>query len=240
MPVIDAGQRLFGENRVQEAKAKWPPLKERHPDLALHLIGTLQSNKAKEAIALFDAIHSVDRPNLCAALAKEIDKQRRRPILFVEVNTGGEPQKSGVLPEDTDAFLRAYRRNLWVADRGPYVHPATYRSAGPAFRLDGQDRAPEWTRVSVDGHERRFPHRDPFRRDPCPGRQRHIRRARPYAITIRVRTPSRRNSARKRDAGSATHPAVGRKPGRATCTNTALPRPVIRGRVLWSSSMMKS
>src|SRR4051794_27403463 len=89
-PVIAAGQRVFGENRVQEAKAKWPALREAHPGLELHLIGPLQSNKAKEAVALFDAIHSVDRPSLCAALAQEIARQNRAPLLFVEVNTGGE------------------------------------------------------------------------------------------------------------------------------------------------------
>ena len=98
--MIAAGQRVFGENRVQEAKAKWPALKARHPGIELHLVGPLQSNKAKEAVALFDAIHSVDRPSLAEALAKEIAKQGRAPTLFVEVNTGAEPQKAGVLPED--------------------------------------------------------------------------------------------------------------------------------------------
>src|SRR5690349_17363516 len=112
-PVIEVGHRVFGENRVQEAKTKWPALREkhavRHEKLALHLIGPLQSNKAKEAVALFDAIHSVDRDSLCKALAKEIEKQGRKPRLFVEVNTGAEPQKAGVLPEQTDAFLRTCR-----------------------------------------------------------------------------------------------------------------------------------
>jgi pyridoxal phosphate enzyme (YggS family) len=135
VPVIDAGQRVFGENRVQEAKAKWPPLKERHPDLALHLIGTLQSNKAKEAVALFDAIHSVDRPNLCAALAKEIDKQKRRPILLVEVNTGGESQKSGVLPEDTDAFLRACHETYGLRIEGLMCIPPHTEAPAPHFAL---------------------------------------------------------------------------------------------------------
>src|SRR5579885_3691159 len=92
-PVIGAGQRAFGENRVQEAKAKWPPLMARHPGLELHLVGALQSNKAKEAVALFDAIHSLDCDSLAAALAKEIARQGRRPLLFVELNTGAEPQK---------------------------------------------------------------------------------------------------------------------------------------------------
>src|SRR6516225_4014410 len=96
-PVIAAGQRVFGENRVQEAKAKWPALKQSHSGIELHLVGSLQSNKAKEAVALFDAIHSVDRPSLAEALAKEIARQGRTPTLFVEVNTGAEPQKAGVL-----------------------------------------------------------------------------------------------------------------------------------------------
>src|SRR5215472_8315093 len=106
-PVIAASQRVFGENRVQEAKTKWPALKQRHGGIELHLVGSLQSNKAKEAVALFDAIHSVDRPSLAEALAKEIARQDRTPTLFVEVNTGAEPQKAGVLPEETDAFLKA-------------------------------------------------------------------------------------------------------------------------------------
>src|SRR3954463_10986684 len=97
-PVIAAGQRVFGENRVQEAKAKWPPLRARHPGLELHLIGPLQSNKARDAVALFDAIHTIDRPSIAEAVAKEIAKQNRRPLLFVEINTGAEPQKAGVLP----------------------------------------------------------------------------------------------------------------------------------------------
>src|SRR5580704_3169832 len=104
-PVIAAGQRAFGENRVQEAKAKWPPLMARHEGLALHLVGTLQSNKAREAVALFDAIHSVDRASLAQALGKEIARQERNPLLFVEINTGAEPQKAGVLPQDADDFL---------------------------------------------------------------------------------------------------------------------------------------
>ena len=108
-PVIAAGQKTFGENRVQESKAKWPAIRERHPDLALHLIGPLQSNKAKEALVLFDAIHSVDRPSICEALAKEIQKAGKQPLLFVQVNTGAEPQKAGVLPENADAFIKECR-----------------------------------------------------------------------------------------------------------------------------------
>jgi pyridoxal phosphate enzyme (YggS family) len=134
-PVIAAGQRVFGENRVQEAKAKWPPLKERHGGIELHLVGALQSNKAKDAVALFDAIHSLDRPSLAEALAKEISKQGRRPTLFVEVNTGGEPQKSGVLPQETDAFVKACRENYGLHIAGLMCLPPTDEPPAPHFAL---------------------------------------------------------------------------------------------------------
>jgi PLP dependent protein len=134
-PVIAAGQRVFGENRVQEAKAKWPALQARHPGIELHLVGPLQSNKAKEAVVLFDAIHSVDRPSLAAALAKEIAKQGRVPTLFVEVNTGAEPQKSGVLPEDADAFLRACRETYGLTIAGLMCLPPADEAPAPHFAL---------------------------------------------------------------------------------------------------------
>ncbi len=134
-PVIAAGQRVFGENRVQEAKTKWPDLKAAHPDIDLHLIGPLQSNKAKEAVALFDAIHTVDRPSLCEALAKEIVRQNRRPILFVEINTGAEPQKAGVLPENADAFLRACREDYGLAVSGLMCIPPVDEAPAPHFAL---------------------------------------------------------------------------------------------------------
>ncbi|HZD89742.1 MAG TPA: YggS family pyridoxal phosphate-dependent enzyme [Pseudolabrys sp.] len=134
-PVIAAGQRVFGENRVQEAKAKWPPLMDMHPGLSLHLIGPLQSNKAKEAVALFDAIHSVDRPSLCAALAKEIDRQGRKPQLFVEINTGAEPQKAGVLPADADLFLTACRDTYGLEIGGLMCIPPLEEAPGPHFAL---------------------------------------------------------------------------------------------------------
>ena len=134
-PVIAAGQRVFGENRVQEAKVKWPPLMAKHPGLSLHLIGPLQSNKAKEAVALFDAIHSVDRPSLCEALAKEIAKQSRRPLLFVEINTGAEPQKSGVLPQDADAFLGQCRDKYGLNISGLMCIPPLEEAPGPHFAL---------------------------------------------------------------------------------------------------------
>ena len=134
-PVIDAGQRVFGENRVQEAKAKWPPLLSKHESVELHLIGSLQSNKAKEAVALFDAIHSVDRVSLCEALGKEISKQQRQPVLFVEVNTGAEPQKAGVLPQDADAFLVACRDKFGLKISGLMCIPPLDEAPGPHFAL---------------------------------------------------------------------------------------------------------
>jgi PLP dependent protein len=134
-PVIAAGQRVFGENRVQEAKAKWPPLKERHGGIELHLVGALQSNKAKDAVALFDTIHSLDRPSLAEALAKEISKQGRRPTLFVEVNTGGEAQKSGVLPEETDAFVKACRERYGLQVAGLMCLPPADEPPAPHFAL---------------------------------------------------------------------------------------------------------
>ena len=134
-PVLAAGQRVFGENRVQEAKAKWPALMERHPGIALHLIGPLQSNKAKEAVALFDAIHSVDRESLCDALAKEIAKQGRHPTLFVEINTGAEPQKAGVLPQHADAFLAACRDKYGLTISGLMCIPPLEEAPGPHFAL---------------------------------------------------------------------------------------------------------
>jgi pyridoxal phosphate enzyme (YggS family) len=137
-PVIAAGHTIFGENRVQEAKAKWPALQQRHPGLELHLVGSLQSNKAKEAVALFDAIHSVDRPSLCEALAKEIAKQRRRPTLFAEVNTGAEPQKAGVLPEDVDGFLKACRDSYGLVIAGLMCIPPADEPPAPHFALTGK------------------------------------------------------------------------------------------------------
>jgi len=137
-PVIAAGQRVFGENRVQEAKAKWPPLVARRDDLELHLVGSLQSNKARDAVALFDAIHSVDRGSLAEALGKEIARQGRRPLLFVEVNTGGESQKSGVLPQDADSFLAACRDRYGLAISGLMSIPPVDEAPAPHFALTAQ------------------------------------------------------------------------------------------------------
>ncbi|MFV1918617.1 YggS family pyridoxal phosphate-dependent enzyme [Sphingomonas sp. MJ1 (PH-R8)] len=108
-PLIAAGQRVFGENRVQEAQAKWPALREGTPDIELHLVGQLQSNKADDAVALFDAIHSLDRPSLVAALAKAMDRHDRRPACFVQVDIGDEPQKGGVAVSELPALLAEAR-----------------------------------------------------------------------------------------------------------------------------------
>jgi pyridoxal phosphate enzyme (YggS family) len=134
-PVLAAGQKVFGENRVQEAQGKWPALRAEYPGVELHLIGPLQSNKAREAVALFDAVHSVDRPSLCAALAKEIERQGRSPLLFVEINTGAEPQKAGVLPEDADDFLRGCRETYGLTVRGLMCIPPFEEPPGPHFAL---------------------------------------------------------------------------------------------------------
>jgi PLP dependent protein len=134
-PLLEAGQRVFGENRVQEARAKWPALITSCPGIGLHLIGPLQSNKAKEAVALFDAIHSVDRPSICEALAKEIDSQKRRPELFVQLNTGEEPQKAGVAPADADAFIAGCREKYGLSITGLMCIPPVNDAPAPHFAL---------------------------------------------------------------------------------------------------------
>ncbi len=135
IPVIEAGQRVFGENRVQEAKSKWPSLMSAYPGLALHLIGPLQSNKAREAVALFDAIHSVDRPSVCQALAKEIESQGRRPELFVQLNTGEEPQKAGIAPAEADAFIASCRDKYGLTISGLMCIPPLNDAPAPHFAL---------------------------------------------------------------------------------------------------------
>lgn len=117
-PVIEAGQRIFGENRVQEAERKWPLLRAEFPDVKLHLIGPLQSNKAKEAVAFFDAIHTIDREKIARVIADEMAKQGRSLDLFVQVNTGEEPQKAGIMPRDARAFVTFCRDDLKVDIKG--------------------------------------------------------------------------------------------------------------------------
>ena len=133
--VLAAGQRVFGENRVQEAMAKFPALKDEHPDLRLHLIGPLQSNKVKEAVTLFDAIESVDRPKLAAALAEQMAKSSRRPDCYIQVNTGAEPQKAGILPAEADAFIRVCRETYALPLKGLMCIPPVEEAASIHFAL---------------------------------------------------------------------------------------------------------
>jgi pyridoxal phosphate enzyme (YggS family) len=156
-PVIAAGQRVFGENRVQEAKAKWAALRARHPGIELHMVGPLQSNKAKEAVALFDAIHSVDRPSLCEALAKEIAKADTSPLLFVEINTGAEPQKAGVLPQDADAFLARCRETYGLTVHGLMCIPPLDEAPAPHFALTGKIAARNGLKLLSMGMSSDFP-----------------------------------------------------------------------------------
>jgi pyridoxal phosphate enzyme (YggS family) len=132
---IAAGQRVFGENRVQEAQAKYPALKAAHPDLALHLIGPLQTNKVKDAVALFDVIETLDRKRLAEALARELERHERRPALFVQVNTGEEPQKAGVLPGEADAFIEDCRARLGLAIAGLMCIPPVDEEPSLHFAL---------------------------------------------------------------------------------------------------------
>jgi pyridoxal phosphate enzyme (YggS family) len=135
LPVIESGQRIFGENRVQEAKTKWPPIMERVPGLKLHLIGPMQSNKVKDAVELFDAIHTVDRPKIAEAIAAEIKKLGRSPELFVQVNTGEEPQKAGIPPQMTAAFVNICRNKLELPITGLMCIPPVDEEAALHFGL---------------------------------------------------------------------------------------------------------
>ena len=137
-PALAVGQRCFGENRVQEAQAKWPPLKQAYPDIKLHLIGPLQTNKAGAAVALFDVIETLDRPKLARAVAREMAKTGRRVECFVEVNTGEEPQKAGVLPEAADAFIAACRDDCGLDVVGLMAIPPSDEEPALHFALLGE------------------------------------------------------------------------------------------------------
>ena len=134
MPLLDEGQRIFGENRVQEAQAKWPALRERFPDATLHLVGQLQSNKAEDAVALFDCIHSLDRPSLVAALGKAMDKAGRQVPCFVQVNIGDEEQKGGCAIADVPALLTS-ARGAGIPVVGLMCVPPAGIEAAPFFAL---------------------------------------------------------------------------------------------------------
>jgi hypothetical protein len=130
--VLEAGQRVFGENRVQEAEARWA---DRRGEIALHLIGPLQSNKAADAIAFFDVVETLDREKLARVLADEVQSQGRRPRFYVQVNTGEEPQKAGVIPRDADAFIAAARTTYGLEPEGLMCIPPVDEPAGPHFAL---------------------------------------------------------------------------------------------------------
>jgi pyridoxal phosphate enzyme (YggS family) len=134
-PILEAGQRVFGENRVQEATTKWPTLREEFPGIELHLIGPLQSNKAKEAVALFDVIESIDRDKIAAELAREMRKQGRAPKLYVQVNIGSEPQKAGIDPREAVAFVARCRDEHGLAIEGLMCIPPAEDNPGPYFAL---------------------------------------------------------------------------------------------------------
>ena len=151
-PVIEAGQRVFGENRVQEAMGKWPDLKAEFPDIELHLIGPLQSNKAKEAVALFDVIETVDREKIAAELAKEIARQGRTPKLYVQVNTGSEPQKAGIEPREAVAFVKRCRDVHGLTIEGLMCIPPAGGEPRTAFRAAGEACRRGGRRKPVDGH----------------------------------------------------------------------------------------
>jgi pyridoxal phosphate enzyme (YggS family) len=133
--VLEAGHRIFGENRVQEAKAKWPQLRAEFSGIELHLIGPLQSNKVREAIELFDVIHSLDRSRLAEALRAEIDRTGRAPVLFIQVNTGEETQKAGVAPQDAPAFIAFCREELRLPVKGLMCIPPANEAPAPHFAL---------------------------------------------------------------------------------------------------------
>ncbi|PPD45612.1 MAG: YggS family pyridoxal phosphate-dependent enzyme [Methylocystis sp.] len=135
VPLLEASHRVYGENRVQEATGKWPPLRERFPGIELHLIGPLQSNKTAEAVALFDVIQTVDREKIAQALAEEMNKQGKSPRIFIQVNTGAEPQKAGVLPQDADAFIAACRETHGLKIAGLMCVPPLDEQASPHFAL---------------------------------------------------------------------------------------------------------
>ena len=135
LPVLKDGHRVFGENRVQEAMAKWPELREQFPGIQLHLIGPLQSNKAREALETFDVIETLDRPKLAHALRAEIDKFGRAPELFIQVNTGEEPQKAGVAPQDAPQFIHLVREELKLPVQGLMCIPPANENPAPHFAL---------------------------------------------------------------------------------------------------------
>ena len=135
VPALAAGHPVFGENRVQEACEKWQALRPAWPDARLHFIGALQTNKVRNAVAIANAIHAIDRPKLAAALAREMERQGRRPACFIQVNTGAEPQKAGVLPDDLDALVTLCRDDLTLPVTGLMCIPPAADDPAPHFAL---------------------------------------------------------------------------------------------------------
>jgi PLP dependent protein len=134
-PVLEAGEKIFGENKVQEALSKWPELKQLYADVVLHLIGPLQTNKVREAVEFFDVIETLDRPKLAASLAKEIGRAGKHPKLYVQVNTGAEPQKAGILPQEADSFIASCRKDHGLEIAGLMCIPPVAEQASPHFAL---------------------------------------------------------------------------------------------------------
>ena len=176
--VLDEGHRTFGENRVQEAEGRWPTLRESYGAIDLHLIGPLQTNKLARALELFDAIHSLDRDSLARKLGTAVQARGACPTLFVQVNTGREPQKAGIDPDALDAFLATCRTDLRPPPRRPDGHPARRGRPRAAFPHAWPDGRPQRPRRPLHGHVRRFRDRHRLRRHPYPRRLGDLRRAR--------------------------------------------------------------
>ncbi len=245
LPVLGAGHRVFGENYVQEAKGKWPALREAYPDARVHMIGPLQSNKAKEAVALFDVIETLDRESLARELAKEMAKQGRTPRLLVQVNTGEEAQKGGVAPQEADAFIAACRERHGLAIEGLMCIPPADQPPSPHFALLGRIARRNGLKVLSMGMSADYPAaiqlgathvRVAARSSGRAGSGR--RQGRPTLITARRDTLG--STLAKTARSVATQPAVGVKPGRGRCQKMALPRPRLTGRSFQPSSTITS
>ncbi len=244
-PVIAAGQRTFGENRVQESQTKWPGLKQKYPDIELHLIGPLQTNKVKDAVELFDAIETVDRDKLARALKKEMEAQGKSLRLFVQVNTGTEPQKAGVLPAETADFVKRCREEYGLEIEGLMAIPPFDEPPAPHFALLAR-MAKELGLKTVSmgmsaDYEIAVAHGAT-----------HVRvgsaifGARPkapagaYPIEVIVSGPIRGSSRTRSFRLSATQPSVASNPSRARCRKMALPKPFRGGASLWPITMTRS
>ncbi len=191
--VLAAGQRVFGENRVQEALARW---KDRRAEVELRLIGPLQTNKAREAVGFFDVIETLDRPKLAETLAREAERAGRCPRLYVEINTGEEPQKAGVAPGEADAFIARCRAEFGLTLEGLMCIPPAGRAAGSALRADRQDRQAQRPSEALDGHERRLRDRHPLRRHLGASRYGAVRRAVARRRSRSLKKPSGRGTSR--------------------------------------------